>query len=128
MSHLLDTHAFLWWTLDDSRLSDRARQIIEEPEGNVFLSAASAWEIAIKFMIGKLALRAPLSRVVIDEPTRNGIATLPISSEHASRTGELPLVHRDPFDRMLVAQAQVEDLTLVTRDRTIRTYAVRTVW
>jgi PIN domain nuclease of toxin-antitoxin system len=128
MSYLLDTHAYLWWTLDHPRLSHLAREIIEDAQSDVFLSVASIWEIATKHAIGKLTLRAPLARVVIDEPDRNGIKTLDVSREHACRTAELPLLHRDPFDRMLVAQAQVEDLDLITRDPAVSAYAVRVIW
>ncbi len=128
MPYLLDTHAFLWWTLDDPRLSSRARAVMGDMESDLLLSAASVWEIAIKAGLGKLALQSSITRVTIEEPDRNGIQSLPISREHACRTGELPPLHRDPFDRILVAQAQLEDLVLVTCDAAIAAYEVRTLW
>ncbi len=128
MSFLLDTHAYLWWALDDSRLSNQVRRVLEDAAHDVFLSAASVWEIAIKVALGKLILKAPLTRAVIDEPSRIGLSSLAVSPVHACRTAELPLLHRDPFDRILVAQAQVEDLVLLTKDPMITKYAVPTMW
>lgn len=128
MRYLLDTHALLWWALDDPRLSRPAARVIAEPESELFLSAASVWEIAIKAALGKLVLRGSLTRVTLEEPDRNGIQSLPITREHACRTGELPALHGDPFDRVLVAQAQLEDLVLVTCDAAIAGYDVRTLW
>ncbi len=128
MRYLLDTHTYLWWVLDDHRLSKRARSILDDPQLDILLSVASIWEITVKLAIGKLALNAPLARVVIDEPDRNGIDSLDVRREHACRTAELPLLHRDPFDRLLVAQAQIEDLTLITKDPVIAEYPVRVAW
>jgi len=128
VSHLLDTHAFLWWATDDTRLSETARDLIANRRGQIFLSVASVWEISIKHVIGKLPLATTLSRVVIEEPARNGFTSLPVTREHACRTGELPLLHRDPFDRLLVAQAQLEGLRVVTRDEHLRAYDVETIW
>jgi len=112
---LLDTHVFLWWCADDSRLSEQARTAIADPENEVSLSAASVWEMAIKESLGRLTLPEPVSRVTV----RLGFRALPITFEHAEAAGRLPSVHRDPFDRMLVAQAWVEGLTLVTHDPAI---------
>ncbi|MBI4870735.1 MAG: type II toxin-antitoxin system VapC family toxin [Candidatus Riflebacteria bacterium] len=128
MNYLLDTHAFLWWTLDDRRLSDGVRRLLQAPPGEVYLSAASVWEIALKHSLGKIVLRAPLTRVVLEEADRCGLRSLPITREHACRSGDLPLHHRDPFDRLLVAQAQLEGLGLVTTDQAIRAYDVPVFW
>jgi len=113
---LLDTHAFLWWCGDDPRLGDVERQAIRE--GANFLSAASVWEMAIKQALGRLQLPEPASAAV----ARLGFGPLPIAFEHAEATVSLPPLHRDPFDRLLVAQARMEGLTLVTSDPLIRAY------
>lgn len=118
MRLLLDTHAFLWWCADDARLPESERQAIRDGRNDVFLSAASVWEMAIKRTLGRLRVPEPASAVV----TRLGIASLPVSFEHAEATVVLPLLHRDPFDRLLVAQATIEGLTIVTRDPAIRSY------
>ncbi|MBM3270870.1 MAG: type II toxin-antitoxin system VapC family toxin [Candidatus Sericytochromatia bacterium] len=123
MRLLLDAHSLLWWAFDPGRLSGRAREAIEVPTNEVFASAAAIWELFLKASHGKLRLPADLeSRIRAD-----GISLLPIHFSHARRVSELPWLHRDPFDRMLVAQAQVEALTLVTRDDAIRKYDVPTL-
>jgi PIN domain nuclease of toxin-antitoxin system len=119
MRLLLDTHVLLWWLADDPALSEDARRrIANEPE--VFVSAASAWEIAIKRALGKLEAPEDL----LEALEAGGIGRLPIEFEHASIAGALPRHHDDPFDRMLVAQAQHEGLTLLTSDTRIASYAV----
>jgi PIN domain nuclease of toxin-antitoxin system len=115
---LLDTHVFLWWCADDPRLAVPERQAIRSGTNDVFLSAASVWEMAIKQTLGRLKLPEPPSAAV----ARLGIARLPIAFEHAEATLALPPLHRDPFDRLLVAQARIEGLTLVTRDPQVRSY------
>jgi PIN domain nuclease of toxin-antitoxin system len=119
---LLDTHAFLWWMWDEP-ISPEAVAAITDPSAVVAVSAATVWEIAIKRALGRLEAPEPLE----DELVAHGFRPLPITAEHAERAGGLPLYHRDPFDRMLVAQAQVEDLVLVTRDPAIAAYEVRTL-
>ncbi len=122
MRLLLDTHVLLWWLADHPALSKQARHLIaNEPE--VFASAASAWEIAIKRALGKLEAPEDL-RAALDA---SGIRRLPIELEHAAIAGALPRHHDDPFDRMLVAQAQHEGLTLLTSDARISSYAVAAV-
>ncbi len=123
MRLLLDTHVFVWWAAKDRRLRDEARAAIAAPDSDVAVSAASAWEIAIKRTAGKL--KAP--RDIEAQIARHRLSALPISVAHALRAGELPLHHRDPFDRMLVAQAQLEGLTIVTRDPNIALYGVATL-
>ena len=121
MRLLLDTHILLWWLSDDASLSDAARIAIRDPASGVFVSAAAAWEIAIKHALGKLEFPvAQFSRILAKE----GFEPLGITVDHAVIAGELPPFHNDPFDRMLVAQAQHEGLTLVTADPMIRRYAV----
>jgi PIN domain nuclease of toxin-antitoxin system len=122
---LLDTHALLWWACGAPRLSRRARQAIGDDTNVVFVSAASAWEIAIKQSLGRL----PAARAdPFEALRRTGLAELPVTVEHARATRSLPLLHRDPFDRMLVAQAQLEGLSLVSRDPAVRRYQVTVLW
>lgn len=125
MSLLLDTHAFLWWIGDDARLSDAARAAIADPDSLVYVSAASAWEISIKRGLGRIDLR---DEEFFHGLRESGFTELAITAEHGLAAGALPPHHRDPFDRMLVAQARVEGLRLVTHDRAVETYAVETIW
>lgn len=123
MRLLLDTHAVLWWHDDDTRLSVPARRAISRAD-LVLVSAASAWEVAIKIGLGKLRLPIPFEEVV----TRNGFAELSVTVRHAAEVADVRLEHRDPFDRMLVAQALVEGATLVTRDKALGDYGVPVLW
>jgi PIN domain nuclease of toxin-antitoxin system len=120
---LLDTHALLWWLADDVSLTREARDAISAPESLVAVSAASAWEISIKKALGKLAAPDDLGAQV----TRHQFTPLAITIAHALAAGSLPRHHEDPFDRMLIAQAQAEDLTIVTRDPRLRLYGVATL-
>ncbi len=128
MSHLLDTHALLWWLDGDPKLSATARAIIESDTSLVFVSAASAWEIAIKARIGKLARALPVARRLPEVLAEQGFALLPVTVEHGFRAGWLPGDHRDPFDRLLAAQAIVDGLTLLTTDLRIAELGARTAW
>jgi len=128
MKVLLDTHAFLWWIMNDPRLSERATAIIAAPENSVYMSAASAWEIAIKAQIGKLSLAQPVEQYIPAQVTINGFIDLPISLGHALQTYSLPLHHRDPFDRILVAQSQLEEMFLLSADPLLSRYAVDVIW
>lgn len=121
MNLLLDTHAFLWWLMDDDSLAEDARRAIADPASLVHVSAASLWEIAIKQALGKLTVDSP---DLAAEIPGNGFVELPISGRHALSAGCLPRHHDDPFDRMLVAQARLEGLVLVTRDRALDAYEV----
>ena len=128
MRLLLDTHAFLWWLAGDEQLSGAARAAIADDENDVFVSAASAWEIATKHRIGKLpavaAIVADLDGVLSDQ----SFIGLSISIRHGQAGGALPGPHRDPFDRMLIAQAILEDLTLVSNELAFDAYGVRRLW
>ncbi len=123
MKLLLDTHALLWWQGGSRRLTAAARKGITDASV-VFVSAVSAWEIAIKTALGKLRLPGPLAEAM----DANGFTELPIRFTHATVLGTLPAHHSDPFDRMLLAQAMVEDLILVTHDQQLRPYNVPTLW
>ena len=126
--HLIDTHTWLWWLADDPRLSEASREILGSEEGELRLSTASAWEIAIKVVRGKLRLGGEVREVVVSEPAAQGVAVVPIALEHVCEVAQLPLIHRDPFDRMLIAQARCEGLTILTRDPEIRRYDVDAAW
>lgn len=128
MRVLLDTHAFLWWDLDDVRLSDKARAIIADSSTQVVVSAASIWEVAIKVGKGRIDLPSDLDAYVEDRLRRYRWVALPIDERHAVRAAGLPMIHTDPFDRMLVAQAQLEVVPILTTDAAITRYDVETVW
>lgn len=119
MSLLLDTHIVLWWLLDETTLSEEFKTRLDD-DPNVWISPISVWEVAIKDALGKLDGPQDLA----EEVAQSGFRRLPITFEHAIAAGRLPLLHRDPFDRMLIAQAQAENLTLVTRDAQIHRYEV----
>ena len=121
MRLLLYTHALLWWTTDDKRLKDREREAIADEDAIVWVSAASIWEISIKASLGRIELDNVELRRELD---RNNFLELPIHWQHAEAAGSLPRHHDDPFDRMLIAQAQTEQLVLVSYDRAFREYDV----
>jgi PIN domain nuclease of toxin-antitoxin system len=126
---LLDTHAFLWWVFADPKLSRRARTAIEDDvENQVFVSAASAWEIATKYRIGKLPDAAVVAGNVAATIAEEGFNELSVSVRHAERAGSLVGHHQDPFDRMLMAQAMLDDLSLVSNERAFDVYGVKRLW
>ena len=124
MRYLLDTHVLLWWIGDDPKLRAETRKTVTDPDHEIVVSAASIWEAAIKRAVGKLRFETP---ILLDTLRRGGLRVLPITAEHALAAGDLPRHHDDPFDRMLVAQAMAEGLTLITRDATLRAYQVATI-
>ncbi len=128
MNVLLDTHAFLWWVADDDRLSRRARRTIADPRNEVLVSSVSAWEIVVKAGLGRLSLPEPPERFVPKHMEANAFAPLPLHLLHALGVSALPPIHRDPFDRLLVAQAIVEHLALVSGDSQVGSYPVKVVW
>jgi len=125
---LLDTCTFLWIVGDASELSARAREAFADPANEAFLSAASAWEIAVKHRLGRLPLPEPPESFVPAQRAAHGLEPLAIDEESALHVAKLPDLHRDPFDRMLVAQALVGGLVVVTPDDSIREYPARTLW
>lgn len=128
MKLLLDTHTFLWWTTDDPQLSATALDLIGDSRNTLYWSAASSWEVTIKYALGRLPLPDVPEQFLTAELGRNRIESLPIVDAHAFQAGLLPRHHHDPFDRMLVAQAQVEALGLITNDSNIRRYEVEIFW
>jgi PIN domain nuclease of toxin-antitoxin system len=126
---LLDTHALLWWTLGDPKLSAKARSVIASFESEVFVSAASAWEIATKVRLGRLPGAEPFASEFPARMELLGFRELAISIEHGQRAGLLPGGHKDdPFDRMLIAQAQAENLPIVSNEEIFDAYRVRRIW
>lgn len=128
MKALLDTHSFLWWNTEDPQLSVRAREIIANGENEIFLSAASAWEISIKAAKGKLVLPEPPAQYMANRMGLYRFQPLLIQVSHAARVYDLPRYHDDPFDRMLIAQSQIEGMPLLTADSDIRKYEVEVIW
>jgi len=124
----LDTHALLWWLNDDRQLSAKARKLIGLGSNVVVVSAASAWEIATKVRLGKLDMAAELAADFSNVLAQEGFESLPISVDHALRAGLLPGPHKDPFDRMLIAQAQAEGVPILSSDAVFDGYGVRRVW
>ena len=125
---MLDTHAFLWWINDDARLSEAAREVLSDGQCELLFSAASGWEMAIKAGLGKLRVTGPLGSYLSERLSENAIGILPVSLRHAAGVAELPNHHRDPFDRLLVAQAIAENLAMLTADPVLTRYPVQTIW
>lgn len=128
MKLLLDTHAFLWWITDDERLSPRARRALTERSNEVLFSAVSAWEIVLKAGIGRLQLSEDPTRLITDQIEANSFGVLPLHLTHALAVHRLPPLHKDPFDRLLVAQSIAERASLVSGDAQIKKYRVKLVW
>jgi PIN domain nuclease of toxin-antitoxin system len=125
---LLDTHAFLWWMTDDPRLSPKAHRLVADPANRIHLSAAAAWEISTKHRIGKLPEARRVMPRFMAALAEAMIEPLPVSVEHALAAGAYAARHRDPFERVMAAQAQIEDMPILTNDGAFRQFPVRTVW
>jgi PIN domain nuclease of toxin-antitoxin system len=125
---LLDTHTFLWWNVDASELSDTARKIIGDGRNDILFSAASAWEISIKYGKGRLELPEPPEKYVPDRLNHHRFTPLPIQLTHVLAVHALPDIHTDPFDRLLIAQSKLEDVPLLSADTEIARYDVKVVW
>ena len=128
MKVLLDTHAFLWLISGDDRLSETAQKAFLDPGNYLFFSAASLWEICIKIGLGKLSLKSGWLKTIQDEMKVNTIQWLSIEMPHCVELTNLPFHHRDPFDRMLVAQAMVDDMQLLSRDNRLSSYEIKRIW
>lgn len=128
MKFLLDTHTFIWWSSEPQKLSATAMTELQARNNVILLSVASVWEIQIKHQLGKLPLRLPLANIVEEQRQKNGIVVLPILSEHVLALDQLPAHHKDPFDRLLIAQANSEGATLISNDPRIAAYPVSFLW
>jgi PIN domain nuclease of toxin-antitoxin system len=128
MRAILDTHTFLWWNMDDPQLSQTAREFIADGRNELYLSAVSAWEIALKYAKGRLKLPQAPDQYVADRITLHRILSIPVEISHALRVYYLPDLHQDPFDRLLIAQSQLEDLPILTANTMIGQYEVSIIW
>jgi PIN domain nuclease of toxin-antitoxin system len=128
MRILIDTHTFLWFVTEDSKLSDRAFQTIEDEASDIILSISSLWEIAIKFSIGKLKLKLPFQEFMDEQIQINEFQLLTIQPTHLNIVAGLPLHHRDPFDRILIAQAITENVAIISADKVFDAYGVVRLW
>lgn len=125
---LLDTHALLWWLFADRRLSRKAKGVVRDPDTTVAVSSATAWEIATKYRLGRLDSARPLVEDFAGWVVKAGFVELPVSSRHAVRAGSWEVGHRDPFDRMLAAQSQLEGYRLISRDPAFAQFGVDVLW
>jgi PIN domain nuclease of toxin-antitoxin system len=128
MSILFDTHALLWLVNGSALLSENAKSLFSEPQNDFYLSLASVWEMAIKIKIGKLHVPSPLKQFISEQLPLNGIKILNIKLEHVIEVADLPLHHRDPFDRLIIAQGLVENLPIITVDKIFDDYGVQRLW
>ncbi len=128
MNLLLDTHAFLWIVSGDKRLSRKAKKLYLDKSNEVYLSAASIWEMAIKISLGRLTLEEPLENFIATHAVGNNIKILEIRSKHLYKIEDLPFHHRDPFDRVIIAQCMLENYFVVGNDKTFDSYPVSRVW
>ena len=128
MRLLLDTHAFLWFVLNDPSLSATARALVSDPQNDVLISPATCWEIAIKVSIGKYQLAGPFADFMDDQIALNDLTMLPITVRHTAVVASLPFHHKDPFDRLLIAQAIVENVPLLSVDAVFDSYPVTRLW
>ena len=128
MNLLIDSHALIWAVLDDPRLSQRARRVLRDRAGDFYVSIVSFWELSLKIALGKLRTMTSSIAYLRDECQEQGIRIIPLQVEHIIRAESLPLHHRDPFDRMLIAQALQENLTILTGDAEFTKYPVEVLW
>ncbi len=128
MRILVDTHAFLWAITADARLSHRARELYLDESNETHLSVASLWEVVTKVLIGKLTLPIPIEAYLRNQLSKNRILVLPIRAEHVFRLSTIPLLHRDPFDRIILAQSLQEGLPILSNDDILRRYSAQVIW
>lgn len=128
MRLLLDTHTFIWWDIAPTQLSSHVLALCQDPKNQLLLSVVSVWEMEIKWQLGKLRLHKPLADIIADQQRTNGVEILSMVLSHALALEMLPLHHKDPFDRLLIAQATVEDVSLVSRDSVFSAYPIVVVW
>lgn len=128
MNYLLDTHTFLWFINDDSSLSSTAKTLIEDPENIIYMSVASVWEMAIKVSLEKLEIPSPFTEFIDEQMRVNAITLLHIKTEHIGIVATLPFHHRDPFDRLIIAQSQNENFPVIGRDSIFKNYEIHCYW
>lgn len=128
MRLLLDTHAFIWWDSEPNKLSPNALALCQDRANELWLSVASVWEMQIKLQLGKLRLSLGLAQVIEGQQQMNGLQVLPVTLEHVLALDRLPAYHRDPFDRLLIAQANAENAVLISHDPIFTKYTVKVVW
>jgi len=128
MNYLLDTHTFLWFINDDASLSSTAKTLIEDPENTIYLSVASIWEMAIKVSLDKLEMPSPFTDFIDEQLSKNTIILLGIKTEHTGIVATLPFHHRDPFDRLIIAQSKVEDIPVIGKDAIFDDYGIKRLW
>ncbi len=128
MRYLLDTHVFIWWITEDKRLSSFAGKIISSRRNLLYWSTASSWEMSIKYALGRLELKQPLEFLLTSELEKNRIEIMSIQNDQAMLAGQLPMHHKDPFDRMLIAQAYLDSLGIITNDSKFQLYDVGIYW
>jgi PIN domain nuclease of toxin-antitoxin system len=128
MKLLLDTHTFMWWDSNPNHISSQTLSLLKKPENQVIVSLVSVWEIQIKTHLGKLELEAPLSEIILRQQTENGVSLLTIALPHILELDHLPWHHKDPFDRLLIAQSRCESAVLVSRDSVFKAYDCQTIW
>lgn len=128
MNYLIDTHVFLWGAVDETRISKKAFSVMENADNDLYISSASIWEIIIKARAGKLELPFKINQFIADQMSALKLKPLPIQISHAENLYKLPDHHKDPFDRMLVSQAQVENIDIITSDLLIAKYDIKVVW
>jgi len=128
MRALVDTHAYFWWATDDGKLSKAARKAIADGDNEIFISAVLTWELATKARFGKWPEGRRVADAITDTMAENAFQPLPISLEHARLAGFLPMRHRDPFDRVLAAQSEIEGMPLITADPIFQTFGTQVLW
>lgn len=128
MKLLLDAHSFLWWIMNVNKISRIATILIERLDNELYLSSASVWEIAIKTSIGKLELTEPLDTFIVSQLAKNQIQELPVCNIHAVHVAQLPWHHRDPFDRIIIAQSLTEAMPIISKDEIFDAYGVQRLW
>jgi PIN domain nuclease of toxin-antitoxin system len=128
MKLLLDTHTFLWWDSDSNRIPPATRALMEESNSELLVSLVSFWEIQIKTQLGKLTLRTALSSIIFEQREENGILILPITLPHILELDNLPQHHRDPFDRLLIAQSRKENIAIISKDSAFNQYDCQILW
>ena len=128
MNLLLDTHVFIWWASEPTKLSSKVLELFEDTDNILVLSVASVWEMQIKMQLGKLDLNMPIEDLIESQQQANDIRILPVNLHHVYSLSTLPPHHNDPFDRLLIAQSNSEGFTLVSKDQKLKTYASNIIW